>query len=142
MSYDHTRDLGWWHLPRWVPTTPRLFLSMLAGGLLGGIVSAILFGLLYLAVVVGYVLLRGVTRDIGTELVIALVVGFVFGLGAGLPLGFGGGRGGREPKRVRTWRAISLRSVLIVGLIYSEDYSKPHEIEKKNSPRAASNASR
>jgi hypothetical protein len=31
---------------------------------------------------------------------------------------FSGGCGGREPKRVRTWRAISLRSVLIVGLAY------------------------
>jgi hypothetical protein len=118
MSLDHTRDLGWWHIPRWAPTTPRILTSMLAGGLLSGIVSAILFGLLYLAVVTCDVMLGGATRVIWTTLLIALVVGFIFGLGAGLPLGFGGGRGGREPKRVRTWRAISLRSVLIIGLTY------------------------
>ncbi|HET9257591.1 MAG TPA: hypothetical protein VFO16_20650 [Pseudonocardiaceae bacterium] len=118
MSHDHTRDLGWWHIPRWAPTTPRLLTSMLASGLTGGIVSAILFGLVYLARIMCDVLLGGATRVIGMTLLIALVGGFVFGLGTGLPLGFGGGRGGREPKRVRTWRAISLRSILIVGLAY------------------------
>jgi hypothetical protein len=118
MSHDHTRDLGWWHIPRWVPTNPRILTNMLAGGLIGGIVSAILFGLVYLAMVVCDVLLGGAARAIWTGLLITLVVGSTFGLGAGLPLGFGGGRGGGEPKRVRTWRALSLRSVLIVGLAY------------------------
>jgi hypothetical protein len=42
----------------------------------------------------------------------------VTGFGGGLSLGFGGGRGGREPKRVRGWRAVSVRSVLLAGLTY------------------------
>jgi hypothetical protein len=119
MSHDHTRDLSWWHIPRWAPTTPRILTSMLAGGLIGGIVSAILLGLVYLARGMCDVLLGGATRIVWTTLTFMLLVGLIFGLGAGLPLGFGGGRGGREPKRIRTRRAISLRSVLIVGLAYS-----------------------
>jgi hypothetical protein len=42
----------------------------------------------------------------------------MFGLGVGLTLGLRFGRGGREPRRARTWRAISVRSVLAAGLAY------------------------
>jgi hypothetical protein len=96
--------------------------SMLTGGFLGaflgGIVGTILFGLFYGAMIVFHVL--GVATpnhwiEFGSLLI---VVGVVVGFGGGLPLGFGGGRGRREPKRVKTWRVISVRSVLIAGLAY------------------------
>jgi hypothetical protein len=60
MNHDHTRDLGWWHIPRWAPSTPRMLTSMLTGGFLGaflgGIVGTILVGLFYGAMIVFHVL--------------------------------------------------------------------------------------
>jgi hypothetical protein len=118
MSYDHTRDLGWWHIPRWASTTPRVLISMIAGAFLSGILCAILVGFTQVADIVFDALRERPTQDVWPRLRDALLVGLMVGIGVGLPLGFGGGRGGREPRRVRTWRAISLRSVLIAGLAY------------------------
>ncbi|MGB8200794.1 MAG: hypothetical protein WCF33_14060 [Pseudonocardiaceae bacterium] len=118
MSDDNTRDLGWWYIPRWASTAPRILASMIAGAFLSGILCAILFGLTHVADIVFDSLRERPTQGIWTGLGDALLVGLMAGVGVGLPLGFGGGRGGREPRRVRTWRAISLRSVLIAGLAY------------------------
>ncbi|MGH4007941.1 MAG: hypothetical protein ACRDTH_07245 [Pseudonocardiaceae bacterium] len=109
MYQDHTRDLGWWHIPRWASTVPRILASMITVGLLGGLLCALLYALSYL------VIFGAPTQDIWID---KLLFGLMIGLGVGIPLGLGGGRGGREPKRVRTWRGISLRSILIAGLAY------------------------
>jgi hypothetical protein len=123
MNQEHSRDLGWWHIPRWAPSTPRILASTLTGGLLGAFLGGIvgtLCGLLYAAVIMFSVLRSEVIREVH---IWWMVVGFVLlagvtGFGGGLSLGFGGGRGGREPKRVRGWRAVSMRSVLLAGLTY------------------------
>jgi hypothetical protein len=116
MNQDHTRDLAWWQIPRWAPTTPCILASMLAGGLLGGLLGGLTFGL-------GHALLAGlafvlVRQGLSFGLGDTLLVGLTFGLGVGLPLGNRFGRGGREPKRVRNWRAISVRSVLTAARAY------------------------
>lgn len=116
MNQDHTRDLAWWQIPRWAPTTPCILASMLAGGLLGGLLGGLTFGL-------GHALLAGlafvlVRQGLSFGLGDTLLVGLTFGLGVGLPLGNRFGREGREPKRVRNWRAISVRSVLTAGRAY------------------------
>lgn len=109
MTQDKTRDLAWWHIPQWAPTTLRILASTVAGGLLGGLLGGLAF-----------VLEAGLRYVVGHPHSLWALGGFlqwlVFGLGVGLSLGLWFGRGGREPKRVRNWRAISLRSVLTVGL--------------------------
>jgi len=111
MSQDHTRDLAWWRIPQWVPTRPRILASMVAGGLLGLLLGAL-----------AYWPMAIVPAAYGDRLSMGLgdflLRGLAFGLGVGLPLGLAYGRGGREPNRVGNWRAISLRSVLTVGVAY------------------------
>lgn len=105
MNQDHTRDLAWWHLPRWAPTIPRILASMLSGGVLGCVTGALTFwptGLTF----------------VHDALTFALLMGAGFGFGVGLPFGLAYGRGGREPKRVKNWRAINMRRVLAAGLAY------------------------
>ncbi len=106
MNHDHTRDLAWWHIPRCAPTTPRILASMLAAGLLGGLTGALAFGSTF-----------GLTSGLDEGLGFALQGG-AFGFGFGLLLGLAYGRAGREPKRVKNWRAINLRRVLTAGLAY------------------------
>jgi hypothetical protein len=101
MNQDHSRDLGWWHIPRWASTTPRILTSVITVGLLGGILGAILYTL-------------APTQLTWTD---RLLLGSMIGFGVGIPLGLEGGRGGREPKRFRTWRGISLH-VILAGLAY------------------------
>jgi hypothetical protein len=109
MNQDHTRDLVWWHIPGWAPTRARILASMVAGGLLGGLLGGLAYGL---TAVVG--VMYG--DRLWTELGNASLLGLAFGLGFGLPVGLAYGRGDREPKRIRNWRSISLRSVLTTGL--------------------------
>lgn len=45
MNQDHTRDLAWWHIPRWASTTPRVFTTGLAYGLAYGLAFGLVFGL-------------------------------------------------------------------------------------------------
>ncbi|MGH3811020.1 MAG: hypothetical protein ACRDUV_01000, partial [Pseudonocardiaceae bacterium] len=106
MKQDHTRDLAWWRIPRWVPNTPRILASMLAGALLGGLVGALAFGPT-----------SGLTFGLDAGLNSALM-GVGFGFGFGLLLGLAYGRESREPRRVKNWRAISLRRILTTGLAY------------------------
>ncbi len=58
------------------------------------------------------------SRIIGFEFLIALAESFAFGLGTGLSLGLAYGRGCREPKQIRAWRAIRVRSIFTAGLSY------------------------
>lgn len=123
MNQDDTRDLAWWQIPRWIPATPRILASMLATGLLGGTLGGVMFLLCGLVLVImilkaGPAFSSVVGQDPWTVLGDNLLVGLGFGFGVGLPLGIVFGRGGREPRRVRNWRAISWRSVLTAGLVY------------------------
>ncbi|MGH3900029.1 MAG: hypothetical protein ACRDTA_17675 [Pseudonocardiaceae bacterium] len=106
MNQDHTRDLAWWRIPRWAPTTPCILASMVAGALLGGLIGALAFGLT-----------SGLTSGLDAGLTFALM-GVGFGLGVGLPFGLAYGRGTREPKRLKNWRAISARHILTAGFAY------------------------
>jgi hypothetical protein len=76
---------------------------MLAGALLGGFIGALSFGLMF-----------AFDKEFGEF----APWGFGFGFGFGLPFGLAYGRGGREPKRVKNWRAINLRRILAAGLAY------------------------
>ena len=116
MNQDQTRDLAWWQIPRWAPTTPRIITSMLAGGLLGAVLGWLMVGL---GDVLGFALAK---QHLWEGPGYRALSGLLFGLGVGLSLGLEFGRGGREPKRVRTWRAIRLRSVLTTGLVYGLVY--------------------
>ncbi|HKR52554.1 MAG TPA: hypothetical protein VJT72_23845 [Pseudonocardiaceae bacterium] len=106
MNEDHTRDLALWHIPQWASTTPRILVSMLAGALLGGLIGTLAFGLAF-----------GLRFGFHPGLNFALM-GFGFGVGVGIPFGLAYGSGGREPKRVKNWRAISVRRILTAGLAY------------------------
>jgi hypothetical protein len=105
MNHEHTRDLAWWDIPRWVPTIPRILASTLACGFGGGLTFALLD------------VLRGFPFGLVGALT-AMLGGFVFGFGIGLPFGLRYGRGDRAPQRVRNWRAIRLHLVLTAGLLY------------------------
>ena len=41
MNQDGTRDLQWWHIPRWAPSAPRI----VAGGLMAWLLVGVVFGL-------------------------------------------------------------------------------------------------
>lgn len=103
------------------PARSRILVSMLAGGLLGAILGG-LTSVLGEALGAGLGHVLGVKNDLwgATQLRGSLLegLGFGLGLGLGLLLGLSVGRGGREPKRVRNWRAISLRPVLTAALAY------------------------
>jgi hypothetical protein len=125
MKQDNTYNLAWWQIPRWVPTTPRILVSMLATGLVGATLSGLVYELTVLVVVLAILLLKvaqvlppGLPQGLWTVLGISFLGGLAFGFGVGLPLGIVFGHGGREPKRVRNWRAIRWRSVLTAGLVY------------------------
>jgi RecA/RadA recombinase len=114
MNHDGSRDLAWWQIPRWAPTTPRLLISMLTTGLIGALLSALTVGLVDLlwGFVKGSVTggLMGVLTD--------MLLGIALGWGIGLPFGAWSARGNRTPKLVKNWRAINTPLVLTTGLIY------------------------
>ena len=108
MNQDHTRDLVWWHVPRWASTMPRVLTTGLAYGLAYGFVLGLVAGL-----------------------IVGPVGGLTIGLMGGPMLGIVGGLTGKlasgrlmgkltivEPRRVRTanWRAVVSRRALGVGL--------------------------
>ena len=109
MNQNHTIDLAWWQIPGWAPTKWRMLTSIFLCGLLGGLLGGFLSGLTFML---------GVRHGLWTSLSKSVVFGFMFGLGIGLPMGLRFVGSGREPNRVRTWRAISLQSVLTAGLAY------------------------
>ncbi|MDQ2709027.1 MAG: hypothetical protein M3Z25_15945 [Actinomycetota bacterium] len=116
MNHDDTRDLAWWHIPRWAPTLPRILISMFAGGLAGGFLTALAFGIWVLL----YNFSKGLSWDSSAPGAVFsdMQLGLIFGFGIGLPFGFRYGRGDRAPKRVKNWRAINMRLVLATGLVY------------------------
>lgn len=100
MSKDHTRDLAWWHIPRWRPTTPRIVTT--------GLAAWLTLGFFY---------------GLGSGLTQRLTYAFMFSLAAGPVFG----RGGSEPRqwgRIRWTTLLSKREIttalalgLAVGLI-------------------------
>jgi hypothetical protein len=103
MNQCHTRDFAWWHISRSAPATPRILASILAGGLLGVLASWLMACLVH---GFGYNLF-----NLG------------FGLGLGTLFGLAHGKGGGEPKRIRSWRAVSFRSLLLGGFVYGLVFS-------------------
>jgi hypothetical protein len=78
MNQDHTRDLAWWHIPRWTSTMPRIFITCLKHGLKRGLQYGLLYGLAFgLVLALAPMLLR---RELPIEYV-------VFSIGFGLILG-------------------------------------------------------
>ena len=100
MNQDHTRDLAWWKVPRWVVVAPRLIIT--------GFLFGLLFGLIF-----------GLGRGSVVGLVAGLITALLQALGqAGLlePL--------RGPKRLGTirWRTLlsrnSVRAAPAIGLAF------------------------
>jgi hypothetical protein len=106
MNQDGTRDLQWWHTPRWTPRAPRIIVVGLVVGLVFGLVG---------------VLVGGLTTDLQFGLRFGLLAGLVFGVMAGLgALGISGppagtGRIGR-PRLRRVFTRKGLKFGLVVGL--------------------------
>ena len=123
MNQDHTRDLAWWQIPRWAPTTPRILASTLAGGfmgaILGGLAVAVPVTLVAVVLAFAHESRHGLGPGLGGVVMVEYSLLLGLALGLGLPLGLVSGRGGHEPKRVRSWRAINWRSVLTAGLAYA-----------------------
>jgi hypothetical protein len=69
MNQDSTRDLQWWHTPRWTPRAPRIIVV----GLVFGLVLGLVFGLVV-----------GLATDLQFGLQFGLLAGLVFGVMAGL----------------------------------------------------------
>jgi hypothetical protein len=112
MNQDHTRDLSWWHIPRWASTMPRIFTSGLAYGLASGFVLGLVVGL-----TVG--LVEGLTIGLITGLMSGPILGIVGWLTGKRAAGrFTGKLTMIEPRRIRTtnWRAVVSRQALGVGL--------------------------
>lgn len=107
MRHDDTRDLAWWNIPRWAPSTLRILISTLVVGLAGGLLGVLILGPVN-AIGSG-------TKD---EFLAEFVGGSAFGLGVGIGVGVAYSRGGLEPKRIRTWGAIRLWSVVTAALGY------------------------
>jgi hypothetical protein len=122
MTHDGTRDLAWWHLPRWAPRIRR----GVGTGLLVGFATALVAGLV-VGLWFGFVDGRAVGLEAG------LVFGLLAGLGFGLATGYAAvqtrGHGKREtwwswrrppdePRRVGRprWRSLVSPKVLVQGL--------------------------
>jgi hypothetical protein len=110
MNQDSTRDLQWWHIPRWVPSAPRIVAIGLAVGLVAGFVSILVAGLQV-----------GLGVGLGFGLEVGLLGGLVFGVMAGLAaLGTSGPPAGRgrigRPRLRRVFTRRSLKFGLIAGL--------------------------
>ena len=101
MNKDGTRDLRWWHIPRWAPSAPRALITGLTLGLLFGLVTGLLFGLV-------------------TGLTLGLVAGVLGGLLGGLMFGLGSALEREPPQRIKLagWNEM-IRSVggLVAGVV-------------------------
>ena len=120
MSDDNTRDLGWWYIPPWASTAPRILASMIAGAFLSGILCAILFGLTYVADIVFDALRERPTQGIWTGLGDALLVGLMAGIVPRLAGGFvtGLAEGEDSPQGpLESWRNDQVFG-LVVGLTF------------------------
>lgn len=109
MNNDHTRDLAWWRIPRWVPTRSRV----LATGLVATLGSGLAFAL-------GDALGGSIGGNPLTWLSYGAAAWLLARLCAGRPMGrivvqFSGG----NPQRFRAmnWRAFRARPVLVAGLV-------------------------
>ena len=117
MNQDGTRDLPWWHVPRWVPFVPRIVM----GGLVAWLVAWFVVGLVAWFVIwfgVGW----GAGAGLGAGVWYGLAYGFVFGLAAGAAAsGMSGapakiGKIGR-PQLRRVFGGRNLKLGLVVGLV-------------------------
>jgi hypothetical protein len=116
MNQDGTRDLQWWHIPRWIPSAPRI--------VMGGLVTWLLVEVI-IEVVVG-VAAGLITRSV-SWLMTWLVVGFAVGLvvavvaavtaqGVSAPPARMGRM--RRPKLRRVFSRKSLKFGLIAWLVF------------------------
>jgi MFS family permease len=108
MNNNHTRDLAWWRIPRWAPTTPRLLSSMLAAVLLGVLVFALVGKLVDEWLLGAAVGAPWVTWGPPVGLVAWLAGRIAAGLGSGEP---------QRRARTMDWRAFRSRPVLVFGLV-------------------------
>jgi len=105
MNQDGTRDLQWWHIPRWVPPVQRIVMGGLAVGLVFGLLVGLVIGSIY-----------GLTDGLVALLLVGLLAGVAGGVAArgpgGLPTGIGSiGR----PRFRQIFTGRSLRFGLLAG---------------------------
>jgi len=111
------RDLAWWNIPHWAPTTPRVLATALAVGLVLGLAGGLVLGL---AGGLVFGLAGGRVFDLAVRRVFGLAAGRVFELVTGLV--FGRAVGKPQQVKIVNWRAgISRRNLgrgLVVGLTF------------------------
>jgi len=112
MNDAGTRDLAWWHIPRWVPAWPRAVVTVAAMS----VVSAFLVGSLSGPAIRMHLFSA---QGIGSLAVLAVVFGktlgyaFMFGLGL-LLTSPTGDRSPQQRKRLR-WNRTDIRMILLLG---------------------------
>jgi len=125
LNQDHTRDLAWWHIPRWVPTTPRVLVTGLAVAFVGELLVSFVAVLPPYPDAVGGALVIGLTFGVPIVLVALLAGRLTAGVAGRLVASVAVGLGHGDPRRrARTmiWSAFRSRPVLLValavGLVY------------------------
>jgi RecA/RadA recombinase len=118
MNQDGTRDLQWWHIPRWVPSAPRI----VVGGLVAWVVAGLVFGLAGGVVGLIYEGMSGLVFGLVAGLVAGLYAGFVVGVAAGVAARGNSGppaRMGRigRPRLRRVFTRRSLKFGFVAGLV-------------------------
>ena len=126
MNHDGTRDLQWWHIPRWVPSAPRIVISGLVAWLLTGVVFSVVTGIVVsigggvvFGIVDGHVTGIALALGLGLGLVVGPLVGIVAGIAArginGPPV-----RMGRiqRPRLRRVFTRRTFKFGLVFGLIF------------------------
>ena len=114
MNQDGTRDLQWWHIPRWAPPVARI----IAGGLVAWLLVGLIFGLaglIFGLAGIAFGLAAGLTNGLWNAAVTAFVGWLNFGLETGLVVGLIAGvaaRGtGGPPARMGRIRRPRLRRI-------------------------------
>lgn len=113
MNQDHTRDLAWWHIPRWASTMPRIFTTTIKHGLKYGFGYGLLYGLVFglaLALLIAFLTGRITIEIVVVVTLVALISGAIYGPMVGAMLGSMGSFIGK----LATWRLMRRFNKMIV----------------------------
>jgi hypothetical protein len=119
LKRDHARDLAWWHIPRWVPSTPRILATGLAVAFVGELLVS------FVAVLPPYpdtfngALWVGLVYGVPIVLVALLAGRLTAGVAGRLAVSVAAGLGhGDAQRRTKTmiWSALRSRPALLAGL--------------------------
>lgn len=128
MNQDNTRDLAWWHIPRWASTMPGIFTTCLKYGLKRGLLYGLAVGLAF-GLVVGFLAGGRTVASMVIGIVLGLLIGAIYGAML-LTMGISAGKRASwrlmrrfkvtvEPRRTKiivNGRALASRQALELGL--------------------------